>query len=73
MERRECLFIETYLKGIVPTLKQEVECLEKGFDEVNLKNIKSIADSALALMTFSVDENFEECVRRIVDGKQIGE
>lgn len=72
MDRKECVFLETYIKGIVPELKQEVECLEKDFDEVYLKNIKSIVDSALALLTFSVDENFEECVRRIVDGKKMG-
>lgn len=70
MERKECVFLETYIKGIVPELKQEVECLEKDFNEVYLENIKSIVDSALAMMEFSVDEKFEECVRRIVDGKK---
>lgn len=73
MERKECVFLETYIKGIVPELKQEVERLEKDFDVTYLENIKAIVDSALAIMVFSVDEKFEECVRRIVDGKRKGD
>lgn len=74
MKRAELVFLETYIHGIADNLKEYAECFEKQREMVYLENIICLAKSALAVYQFSVDENFDDCIRRVVDGvKKEGE